>query len=505
MMLTVRAPFTLKHSGTLAATTAVSLAFAGCVVLDLAPWLRGPAPYPPEWQWAYRQPLAEPPAAAAALAALAVLLVAATGLPAVRRRERTAARALALAAVVLGFALPLALLAREPAGALRTLLARTTSFSITSYHSAALADDARDPLAFVRRHAELLPGLAASAKHAATHPAGPVLYFRAANAACERWPALTDALLGAVGLPEREFAPPLTRPARAGALLGALGLSLLAAATAWPLAGLARALGLPPLAAARAAMLWAVVPGAALVAPRFDAAIALPVVTYAWLVARAVRGRTLARALAAGAGGGLALLLSYGSAAFLVAAGLAAAAAATTAEPGAAPGLARRRAVFTVGASAAVAVGLAFGVPAALGGQPLEALRTSLAIHHGEYTAPRSYALWLLFDPLDFAALAGVPIVALAVVAAARAALGGRTGRVAAPGGVFALVLLGALAALVVSGAARGEVGRLWLPLAPLALVSAAAALDTEDARPATLVAALTTTCTLAVAAAWRL
>jgi hypothetical protein len=152
-----------------------------------------------------------------------------------------------------------------------------------------------------------------------------------------------------------------------------------------------------------------------------------------------------------------------------------------------------------------VAVALTFGVPAALGGHPLGALRTALAIHHEEYTAPRSYTLWLLFDPIDFAALAGAPIVALAVAAAVRAAQGRTTGRAARPAGVFALVALGALAALVLSGAARGEVGRLWIPLMPLVLVSAAAELDAEDPRPATLVGALTAACTLAVAAAWRL
>ena len=358
----------------------------------------------------------------------------------------------------------------------------------------------------MRRHAELLPGLAATAKHAATHPAGPVLYFTAANAACERWPALTDALLGAAGLPEREFAPPLTRPARAGALLGALGLSLLAAATAWPLAGLARALGLPPLAAAQGRA--AVGRGAGSRARRAALRRRDRAARRRLRPARGPRGarpdpaagagrRRLRRARAVplvrlgGVPGGGGPRRGSGSGQR---------GRARRASP-----LTLRRAALAIGVSAAVAVGLAFGVPAALGGHPLAALRTALAIHHEQYTRPASYALWLLFDPVDFAgARRGADRGARR--RGRRPCRPGRpAGRAAAPAGAFALVTLGALAALVVSGTARGEVGRLWIPLMPLVLASAAAALDDEDPRPAALVGALTAACTLALAAAWRL
>jgi hypothetical protein len=507
----------------LALAIATGLVFVAAVPFDALSFLRGPAPYPPEWQWELRTPLAGLPLPALLLQALVLAVLAATGGRRARERERVVAPLAVTAAVALGFALPLTLLAREPDGALRTLLSRTTSNTITSYHSVAISDEARDPLAFLRRHAELLPSLALSTKHAATHPPGAVLFFRGALAVCESSPSLREGLLRTAGVPDREFAWPLTRAARAAALLAALLLNLLAALTAWPLAALARRLGLPPLAAARCALLWALLPGPALIAPRFDAAIALPVVAFAALLLRALTAsrplataeraatpvRAVALAMAAGACAAAALQLSYGAAAFLAVTGLAVAAAALAA---AAAGGDRRRApaflaVFVLlSLAAATALALAFGLPALLGGDPLAALRTALAIHRQAYTAHRDYLLWLAFDPVDFAALLGVPLAVLAAAAAAGASrLPRRRGRSALE--AFTLSLAGGIALLVASGLTRGEVGRLWIPLMPLVALSATASLehDARGWRRTLAVGAIVALSLLAVAAAWIL
>ncbi len=490
----------------LAAAAALTAAFIPAVVFDLAPWLRGPAPYPPEWQWDHRSPLAPLPLAALACAASVLALLGATGLPALRRHRRGASRVLVVAAVLLGFALPLALLAREPAGALRTLLARTVSFSITSYHTVAVSEEARDPLGFVRRHAELLPQLPRTAKHAATHPVGPVLLFRGAVAACERSALLTDRLLAAAAVPERDFAGPLTRPARAGALLGALLLSLLAALTAWPLFGLGEALGLEPLAAARLALLWALLPGPALFAPRFDAAIALPLVAFAGRLLSAARApsaiTTGVRAALAGTCAGAALLLSYGAAAFLALAGAGVGAAYVQDRHEKAS---RTAAASALLAATVVALAVAFGLPAATGGHPLDAMRTALAIHRETYTAPRSYRLWLLFDPIDFATLLGLPLAWLAAAGAWRAARARLAGDRLQPAQALGLVVCAGIALLALSGVARGEVGRIWIPLMPLVLVAAATALDPDRAAETAVAGLLTAATTLALAAAWKL
>ena len=491
---------------------ALAAAFVLAVPLDLAPWLRGPAPYPPEWQWEYRAPLAGLPPLALALALLVPLLAAASGPPVLRRRERPAARGLELAAVVLGFALPLALLAREPAGALRTLLARTASFSTTSYHTAALSDEARDPLAFVRRHAELLPGLAGTAKHAATHPVGPVLYFRAAIAACERSPALTERAAPArrpcrsASSRRRSRARPA--PARCSAPSASASL---AAATAWPLARLGRALGLTPLAASRAALVWTLLPAPALIAPalrRGDRPAGRR-------LRPAAPGRAARRRATAAAGNGspepaaaCALLLSYGAAAFLAIAALAAVAAGVAAPSGARSephGRSLRRGGVALAASAPGS--------ARAGVRPARPRRRppGRGAADGARHPPRG-----VHGPAKLRALAAVRPDRLRS-ARGRRGRGARRRRrrlraavdVArslslSPLRAFGLVFVAGAGALVVSGATRGEVGRLWIPLMPLLLLAALPSIDTEDPRPATLLAALTALCTLAVAAAWR-
>jgi hypothetical protein len=476
---------------------ASSLLVLAAIPLDLAPWLRGPAPYPPEWQWAYRPGGPSRPLLAAAGCALALLaLVGATGTEAVRRRASRLVPLMVGAAVFIGWLLQLALLAREPGPPLATLLSRAQSRSFTSYHAVAISEEARDPLAFLRRHAEGLRSQVRSAKHAATHPPGPVLFYRAALAVCEASPPLTDGLLGAAGVPDREFPPPATRPARAAALLGALLLGLLGAATAWPLFRLAEALALGRLPAGRLAILWPLLPGPALMTPQFDQALALPVAAVTLLGLRALRasgpGRAAGLAALAGGAGGIAIFTSYGAAAFLAIGG-ACAVAATGWTPW-------RRSLALAGLAGGVAVLVAFGIPAILGHEPLRALATALRIHHDVYTAPRSYRVWLLFDPLDLALFLGVPV---AVAGALRL---GPSVVSASPTSVDRLrrAVFASVALLVLLGVTRGEVGRLWIPLMPLLLVgSLGEESGAPDTREALLQGVLLAALTLAIGGYW--
>jgi hypothetical protein len=481
------------------AILAVSLAAAVAIPFDLVPWLRGPAPYPPEWQWGYRAGgPARPLWAAALLCTVDLALLAATGTGWARRRPRAAAASLLAAAAFVGWGLQLAALEREPAGPLRTLMARALSPSISSYATVA-AGDGGDPRTLLESHAARLPEFLARAKHAATHPPGPVLFYRAAIALCERSPGLADALLGAAGAPRRDSQSPERRAERAGGLLGALVLGLLGVLTLWPLARLAEALGLEPLAAARVGLLWTLVPGLVIMSPAFDAATALPVAACALLLARASRASSSRRAAKdaslAGACGAIALLASYGSAAFLAIAGGAVLAWAN--------GDSRARALAASALAAAVTVLLAFGVPAALGHQPLLAMRTALAIHRAAFTLPRSYALWLVFDPLDLAVFAGLPVVVAGLWPLARAIQ--RLGREPLPGlDRFRLGLFGGVALLVLAGVVRGEGGRILIPLMPFLLVgSLAGDGSSPDVGEALGLGALLAVLVLAIGAYW--
>ena len=485
---------------TVAALSAVSLVVLAALATDALPWLRGPAPYPPEWQWGWRAQPARPPVLAALVAAALVALVATAGGRWWRARPRAGAAALLAAATVGGLSFAVALLEREPEGALRAMMARAQSFSVTSYHTVAASEDARDPLAFLRAHASLLPQLAQTAKHAATHPPGPVLWYRAAVSLCASSPALTRALLAAAGALGPESQADERRAARAGALLGSLGFALMAALTVWPLARLGEGLGLEPLDAARAAAVLVILPGPALFAGTLDAALALPVTACAALLLSAARagrpGRAAAAAAAAGACAAVALFGSYGAAAFLVLVG-AAVSAAVVRDRTSLAAVARAAAI-----AAAVALLLAFALPALLGHEPLRALTTALAIHRAEYTAPRRYDLWLAFDPLDFALFAGLPYVLIAAWrTAASVARAGRPTSLER----FRGAALAGLAALVIAGVTRGEVGRLWIPLVPLVLLASARDDEPSPVLPALLPAAVAAAFTLAMAVCWSL
>ncbi len=449
--------------------TAASLLALVAIRFDSVPWLRGPAPYPPEWQWGLRTGDPAPRLGLAALLVVAVLGLLALSSSRAVCRPRRCARALLLAASASAFALPLALLEREPQGALRALMARAVSPSISSYHTVAVSEEARDPLAFLRAHARLLQELARGRKHAATHPPGPVLWYRAALALVERSPALADALLPSAGIERHAAQSEQGRALRAAALLGALALGLVAALTVWPLAALGEALGLEPLPAARVAVLWALLPGPALMTPALDAAIALPVVASALAMARAAAFRswraTLLGAGLAGLCGALALFASYGAAPLLAIAGAAAAAATERAR------VVRAALVCVLAALATLA--LTFGVPALLGQEPVLALRTALDLHRTLFTAPRRYALWLLFNPLDFALFVGLPVAMAAVWALRRSVARAWSEAGAERLDRFRLALAAGMLVLLLAGVSRGEVGRLWIPLMPFVLLAA--------------------------------
>ena len=470
------------------ACACAALALAA-ILADVSPLLRGPAPYPPEWRWDLREggtsgrflPLAAAGLALAALAGAPARLIAGRAVAAVA------------AAIALGLLFHLALLGLEPAGATRTLMDRALSRGATSYLTVAESDVARDPAAFVDRHAELLPGLR---RHAATHPPGPVLFYRGLIGAFEAAPRAGAAVLSLAGVDPEGGRRPAS--VRAAALAGPLAILLLGAAAAWPLFALARAGGLDAVASARVAALWPLVPGAALMAPQFDQLLALPVTAAAACLAAAVTAGSARRnaALAAGAGAcaGLAVLVSYGAFALCAIAGAAAVFA---------PAGARRRATAVAIAGGVAVVVLA--VPMAWGHEPVTAARTALAIHRETYTRPRSYATWLVFNPLDLALFLGVPLAAVFVARLARAGAAGPFGR-------FRAVLAAGIAGLFLSGGVRGEVGRIAVPLMPALLLAAMApvghgpggpAPDGPAAAESALAALLLLLLTAAIAVRW--
>ena len=254
-----------------------------------------------------------------------------------------------------------------------------------------------------------------------------------------------------------------------------------------PIASLLRSLGMERLDAARAAALWPLVPGAALMSPQFDQALALPVAGAVALLARAhARDGTRAdRAspCAAGAAGFAASFVSYGAVAYVAIGAVAVGVA-----------LARPREWTQAVALAAGAAVACLAVTIALGHEPLAAARTALAFHREAYTAPRSYALWLLWNPLDLALFLGAPLAAIGI-----ARLAARPADAAAR---FRLAIASGIAALLLTGTVRGELGRIGVPLMAL-LLPAALGDRALAARDATLLAALLAVLAILIRARW--
>jgi hypothetical protein len=441
-------------------------AFLVAVVLDVPTEIRGPAPYPPEWQWSRRtEPWSDRlvPIALGAAALLALLAASDSAWARGNDRTRIASHVFLATGTLAGWGFSLALLGLEPAGALASVAGRVRSPSYTSYYTVAVSPAAEDPWAFLDRHAALLPTFREWAKHAATHPPGPVLFYRGLMALCARAPTLTGALLAAQGHdPLTPVRPPDTPASKAAALLGGLLLMLAGAAAAWPIASLAGGLSGDTLTGVRAGLLWLLLPGPVLFVPQFDQALTLLVAGAAALLAGAAAGRRpWLRAAAAGLLGGVAVYVSYGAAPMMAIAGLAALAAAVHDRPS-------LRRALTVAAVA----GLALIATALLDQESMAAARTALRIHREAYTSVRSYALWLGFNLLDLAVFLGVPVAVLGLEQTTRALRAVFGGRSVAADRFTAAIALG-LGALWLSGTTRGEVGRIWLPLMPLLLVAA--------------------------------
>jgi len=478
-MLSADAIVALKHSrlrGPLL-LSAASAVFLVAVWFDASPLLRGPEPYPPEWQWPFRdaRSLEVGWVALACSAGLLSLLVL-SGLRPFVRSPRRAAAALLVAAALLGVGLQFGLVALEKdRSAVVTLTRRTIDRWHTGYYGVAISPLASDPAEFLRRHADILARLSGKLEHVPTRPPGAVLYYRGVLAICDSFPPLTRGLLGVMQRAGLEVNPQ-ERSKRASqiatALLSPLLLMLLGAATCWPVAILARTAGVGPLGAARIGILWCCLPGPTLLVPQMD-----QLLTFLTAMAVALLSVSLARsrdrfaipALAAGLFGGLAVFVSYGGAVHVAFGGLIALALSL----GRAAAARSTLRVLALSVAAAVAV-TAF--PMLFGHHPIDSFRTAMSTHFGAYTLRRSYRLWLFFNLWDLAVFMSIPVALLGVHRVAGSlrelryrgwwGLGAAVQRAQLATGLL-LLLLDA------SGVVRGEIGRSWMPIMPFLLVVA--------------------------------
>jgi hypothetical protein len=120
----------------------------------------------------------------------------------------------------------------------------------------------------------------------------------------------------------------------------------------------------------------------------------------------------------------------------------------------------------------------------------------ALAIHREQFTTPRSYLAWLVFNPLDLALFLGLPVALLGLV---------RMGQFRGADARFCLGVASGLVLLFLSGTLRGESGRILIPLMPALLVAALARPERPTRAEALLVGALLLCIDVVLRLSWQL
>lgn len=477
---------------------------------DLWPGLRGPAPDTTVWHWDY-QPA---PAARWGPAWLSASLLGLLGWwwwqrpPAGRWRTPLLLAALVVSHLLLQIALVYAHHADWPA----ELVNRTLANNSQGYFR--LAAEVDDLPALLRAYPAAMPTFAA--EHPRTHPPGLVILSWLTIQAWQRWPAGAEAMAAWVRPQRCADLWLLDRPPAVAAALGTWALlpGLLGALTIFPAYGLARALGGVGRPARLAAGLSFSLPALLLFLPQPDQLYPALTLTLIWAVWRSLdqtpgrpeaepspsehnraskkvapqllcvdswrfvdKGKQLSLPLLAGGLLSLSSFLSLGNA---LLGGLVGLLLLLYPWPPAGGDVSSAEQARSAAVRHRLQVGLLFGVGAASlwllywvgwGVAPWAMVQTGLAQHDALVNSQRPYGVWLVYNLADLIIFAGWPVI-VACLAAARPVGRPRLGRLTASqawGVALGLFWL----ALVFSGGARGEVGRLWLFAMPLLGVSA--------------------------------
>ncbi len=428
-----------------------------------------PLGVPDEWTWA-RLP-AEVPILAwdvgRGLAAVAgYSAFAAIGWVFFRREPHTLARAAWLAGLtVAALVMQTAVLSCAPSG---YGLARWVTLEMegSSGYLDLARRDMTDSRAFLRAYPIWIQRQ--DALHVGTHPPGLFLTSKAVLDLIEAAPGVSGAIGAAmprslrVGM-VRILGPMSNDQIAAIAFIG-FGTMLACVGTLIPLYALGRGLGLTVASAWTAASLWPVVPSALLFQPTADTAFPLISTTALAFAAHDRRWSCwmAGLTLAVGMLFSLAFLAVGLVAALILASGGNLGSRSHWAVVG--------RGILTIGAGFCVGVGLWWIVTRANPFAIWWANQANHARFYEEY--PRSYARWLVLNPIECAVGLGLPAVVWMVVGLR----GGTASR-----GVW--VTLGVLALLTVTGRSLSEVARLWLPLMPVLLTGSSIGMERLDAR----------------------
>jgi hypothetical protein len=390
---------------------------------------------------------------------------------------RPAGRAISLAALLLGvFVLQLALLNAVGLPWV-TPGAYIVSPSATTYFNVALEVD--NPREWIRQYPDLVRTLP---YHAATHPPGFVLFFLGVQRMCAALLSQPSPWVAELATSYNDlFGLGLSPTDAAAAIVSAALIALLGALALIPLYLLACRLAGPGTAIC-STCLAAAMPGLLLLGASPDLIVFAVAVTTLCLGYCAWQRQSLLLGALAGIALALGLFFTIGFALIAAWAMVWLVFGVFTSDD---RGVAIRRAVAVGGLGVGgfvvfyLALGLVFGY------RPIAVALEGLAVHRDITTVEgaRTYWKWVLVNPVECAMFAGLPLT-VATLFSIRAPADQGQARLRA----FLLSWLVLFVVLDLTGAVRGEVGRIWVFLYwPLALAAGAAVSRFEHTRARTV------------------
>ncbi len=417
-------------------------------------WRLLPLGIPRQWVWPYREELL--PFGEALALFLVLLAGSGAGWAVVFKRPRRAAGVIFLIALFLR----LARVHVEPFPVMRQIWVATSPVSNTYFGEALRM---RSPWEFVRHYEELLPSLT---EHARTHPPGPALYYRIFVGLTKRSEGMRKAaewwLRHVDWMEARDLAEALSkftglrlgRTEVAAALWAQYALLVVSACLCLALVGFGGRL-LSRGEALFGALLLSLSPSALAFSVTVDSLVALLCALGLLLLVREKGGGW--RGLASGAVLYLACFVSLSA---LAVVGQALLFALLSAFANGSESRPWREGMKRAGMVAGGFVALYLLFLLAFGFDLLGVLVRGLGAHREVTLAfKRSYWAWLLLNPLDFGAFAGLPICVLAARGLGLMREGMRR--------AFVLSFVITFLLLDLSGLVRGEVARIWLFFLP--------------------------------------
>ncbi len=446
------------------------------VVVAVLLWLDWlPIGVPGQWVWMRRAVVVVP--GPGLVVALGIVVGASVVVLAVLRSDRQLTRTIATLLLVVIFAASIiatvGLAASDPGFWASGALAVISDTSMGYYGQALSLSGVSDAFFYhsARVASSRLPD------RVRTHPPGPIIFFYLLRQWLECVPGVIN--WSETALAQRDISPPqfyeiacglteapITRRDAALALPIAFILTVLGALVVLPIYGIA-AIAFDRRTGLTAALLAGTVPSLLHFVPSIDGVGAALALTYLWLWMLAVRRAEVWLYILAALGATVMLLWSFGYVMLLLLAVIVAVPVWGQVYPdklsrhlrGVAWGILVFAAVYQLLSS-----GLEYNI--------LTAFPASVAVHRQILIATgRSYWLWLPMNLYDFLLFMG-PALAVMSVAAIYNGLKQRRWPALPQGLVIGLLII--IALLLLSGSTRGEVGRIWVFLMPLAVLPVA-------------------------------